>query len=218
VWEECDVRVAASVEGNETRMATIWLESRDYRLETLSADLVAAVEGTREQMGWAGLPRMFFVGHSLGGAVVVNVANNRSFGNKFLGFTVIDVVEGSARDALTFMNRWLDSRPRRFDGLQAAIDWTVRSRTVHNAASAHITVPDLVVKDGAKSQQYSWRTDLKVTAPFWDEWFTGMSKKFVGSRGAKMLLLAGTDRLDKELMIAQMQGELVVRHIIHYCH
>ena len=34
-----------------------------------------------------------------------------------------------------------------------------------------------------------------------------MSKKFLGGQGAKLLVLAGTDRLDKELMIGQMQGE-----------
>jgi protein phosphatase methylesterase 1 len=34
-----------------------------------------------------------------------------------------------------------------------------------------------------------------------------MSKRFLGGRGAKLLVLAGTDRLDKELMIGQMQGK-----------
>lgn len=34
-----------------------------------------------------------------------------------------------------------------------------------------------------------------------------MSAKFLTGRGAKMLILAGTDRLDKELMIGQMQGK-----------
>jgi protein phosphatase methylesterase 1 len=37
-----------------------------------------------------------------------------------------------------------------------------------------------------------------------------MSKKFLSGKGAKLLLLAGTDRLDKELMIGQMQGTLLI--------
>jgi hypothetical protein len=37
----------------------------------------------------------------------------------------------------------------------------------------------------------------------------GLSKKFLAARGGKLLLLAGTDRLDKELMIGQMQGTLL---------
>ncbi|KAK3045111.1 Protein phosphatase methylesterase 1, partial [Coniosporium uncinatum] len=34
-----------------------------------------------------------------------------------------------------------------------------------------------------------------------------MSDKFLVGKGAKLLLLAGTDRLDKPLMIGQMQGK-----------
>jgi protein phosphatase methylesterase 1 len=56
------------------------------------------------------------------------------------------------------------------------------------------------------SKPFRWRTDLAKTQPFWEGWFTGLSKKFLGGRGGKMLLLAGTDRLDTELTIGQMQG------------
>jgi hypothetical protein len=41
-----------------------------------------------------------------------------------------------------------------------------------------------------------------------EDWFKGLSGKFLGSRAGKLLLLAGTDRLDKPLMIGQMQGIL----------
>jgi hypothetical protein len=48
--------------------------------------------------------------------------------------------------------------------------------------------------------------------PFWNgidvDWFKGLSGKFLASRAGKLLLLAGTDRLDKPLMIGQMQGWL----------
>ena len=50
-------------------------------------------------------------------------------------------------------------------------------------------------------------TDLAATQPFWSDWFVGLSAKFLSARGGKLLLLAGTDRLDKELMIGQMQGK-----------
>jgi protein phosphatase methylesterase 1 len=39
-------------------------------------------------------------------------------------------------------------------------------------------------------------------------WFTDLSAKFLGIRTAKLLVLAGTDRLDKPMMIGQMQGNL----------
>jgi len=71
------------------------------------------------------------------------------------------------------------------------------------------------------SRQWTWRTDLAATQPFWEGWFVGLSKKFLEARGGKLLLLAGTDRLDKELTIGQMQGKYALQvfpeagHFIH---
>lgn len=38
-------------------------------------------------------------------------------------------------------------------------------------------------------------------------WFEGLSAKFLTTRAARLLVLAGTDRLDNQLMIGQMQGK-----------
>lgn len=38
-------------------------------------------------------------------------------------------------------------------------------------------------------------------------WFTSLSKLFLSARTARLLVLAGTERLDRELMIGQMQGK-----------
>lgn len=52
-------------------------------------------------------------------------------------------------------------------------------------------------------------------------WFQGLSNAFLSSRTARLLVLAGTDRLDKELMIGQMQGKFqmevvpAVGHMLH---
>ncbi|ODM95032.1 Protein phosphatase methylesterase 1 [Orchesella cincta] len=70
-------------------------------------------------------------------------------------------------------------------------------------------------------EKYVWRIDLKKTEPFWRGWFEGLSKKFLAVRAPKLLLLAGVDRLDKELMVAQMQGKFQMQvlssvgHIVH---
>jgi protein phosphatase methylesterase 1 len=61
-------------------------------------------------------------------------------------------------------------------------------------------------RPSASGKPWRWRTDLAKTQPFWEGWFSGLSKKFLTGRGGKMLLLAGTDRLDTELTIGQMQG------------
>jgi hypothetical protein len=37
-------------------------------------------------------------------------------------------------------------------------------------------------------------------------WFDGLSNKFLATRAAKLLILAGTDRLDKPLTIGHIQG------------
>ena len=54
---------------------------------------------------------------------------------------------------------------------------------------------------------YTWRIDLAATEPHWTGWFKGLSEKFLSLSGAKLLLLAGVDRLDRDLTIGQMQGK-----------
>ena len=137
-----------------------------------------------------------------------------------LGYAVLDVVEGSALDALQSMHAYLATRPGGFETLRDGVEWHVRSRTVRNAVSARASVPGLLVcrapsssdddDEGGKgkggNKPWRWRTDLARTQPFWEGWFGGLSGKFLRGRGGKMLLLAGTDRLDTELTIGQMQG------------
>ena len=86
---------------------------------------------------------------------------------------------------------------------------STRSRTIRNITSARVSVPSLLYEDPNASdisRPWEWRTNLVTTKPFWEGWFIGLSKKFLAARGGKLLLLAGTDRLDKELTIGQMQG------------
>ena len=52
-------------------------------------------------------------------------------------------------------------------------------------------------------------------------WFRGLSAAFLAARTARLLVLAGTDRLDRELMIGQMQGKfqmVVVPNTGHMLH
>jgi protein phosphatase methylesterase 1 len=66
----------------------------DLRLETLSQDLVYVVRQTQMKLGWETLPDIVLVGHSLGGAVITDVAKNGKLGPKVLAYAVLDVVEG----------------------------------------------------------------------------------------------------------------------------
>jgi protein phosphatase methylesterase 1 len=160
-------------------------------------------------MSWPSLPPIVLVGHSLGGAVITDLANTGRLGASLLCYAVLDVVEGSAMDALQSMQTYLSSRPSGFATVRDGIDWHVRSRTIRNAVSARTSVPGLLALDETlkdSARPWRWRTDLAATQPFWEGWFVGLSKKFLGAKGGKLLLLAGTDRLDTELTIAQMQG------------
>lgn len=66
----------------------------DLSLETLSDDLVFVINQTKEKMNWQTLPPLVLVGHSLGGAVVTDVAKKGELGSNILAYAVLDVVEG----------------------------------------------------------------------------------------------------------------------------
>lgn len=179
--------------------------SEDYSREALAADLLRVLHLTQAEKDWQVCPNLVLVGHSLGGAVVTEVAKSGALGNKLVGFAVIDVVEGSAMDALKSMQTYLSNRPSSFPSVEAAVEWHTRSRTIRNYESARISVPSLLRMSGP--DEWTWITNLSATQPFWTDWFASMSKNFLAGRAAKLLLLAGTDRLDRELMIGQMQGK-----------
>ena len=119
---------------------------------------------------------------------------------------VIDVVEGTAKESLPHMIELLQNRPTSFPSLEIAIRWSVRSKLVRNLESAKVSIPAQLKLDES-SGKYVWRTDLLKSKPFWDGWFDNLSKKFLSCPGSRVLILAGTDRLDTELTIAQMQGK-----------
>ncbi|KAL1922184.1 uncharacterized protein VTP21DRAFT_9723 [Calcarisporiella thermophila] len=175
-------------------------EDNDFSLTRLAHDLVTIVKTIYKDE----IPDIILVGHSMGGSVITEVAHKRLLPS-ILGFAVLDIVEGSAMYAMKNINAYINSRPTEFQSMEQAIKWMVRSGTVHNVESARLSVPPLLVENAVGN--YAWRTDLNYSRPFWTEWFQGLSDKFLNAQGAKLLILASTDYLDKELMIGQMQGK-----------
>ena len=98
-------------------------EAVDLSLETLSSDLAFVIQATQAETGWPTLPEIVFIGHSLGGAVVVDLANRTLVASAILGYAVLDVVEGSAVEALAHMETYLSNRPSSFPSLASAIEW-----------------------------------------------------------------------------------------------
>ena len=148
-----------------------------------------------------------------------------------LGFTL---------DALPNMMSLLDSRPEGFDSVEEAVKYqyalesstpatlltvfsSITSHAIRNPLSARTSVPLMITKSASPTApyEYTWRTPLRSTAEYWEGWFKGLSSKFLTVRAARLLVLAGTDRLDKELMIGQMQGKFqmeVVPDVGHMLH
>ena len=181
----------------------------DLSLETLSSDLVYVLKSTLLKLKLPVSPPILIMGHSLGGAVVAHTAHNRLLNLQLLGYAVLDVVEGSAMDALASMESYLSSRPKSFPSLPSAIEWHIRSRTIRNTRSACVSVPALLKQLDPLSTAYTWLTDLSATKPYWPSWFTGLSSKFLNTPGpAKLLLLAGTDRLDKDLTVSAVLSKI----------
>lgn len=217
------------------------------------------------------IPPVVLMGHSMGGAVAVRAASE-DFVPGLAGLAVIDVVEGTAMDALTSMQSFLRGRPKTFRSLEHAIEWCVRTGQIRNVDSARVSMPGQLknvksgtlstsdiseaaqhedintpevvvaencikeedesspsiefklpptIAEGESSATYTWRIDLAATEKHWSGWFQGLSSRFLSVSCPKMLLLAGIDRLDRELTVGQMQGKFQMQvlpqcgHAVH---
>jgi len=63
-----------------------------------------------------------------------------------------------------------------------------------------------------------WRTDLLGSQQFWTEWFKDLTSTFLAIKMKKQLILAGSERMDKELTIAHMQGKFQMKVIYDVGH
>ncbi|CAH1778219.1 unnamed protein product [Owenia fusiformis] len=233
-------------------------------------DVVHALYGDKS-------PPIMLIGHSMGGAIAVHAAKDHRVPG-LIGLGVIDVVEGTALEALTSMQSFLRGRPQAFDKLETAIEWCVRTGQIRNHESARIsmagqlkirnhehtaadefaeelvssphttasptvgasaTITEEDEEGGGKSTEetakntefkepssaptpkYVWRIDLSKTEKYWEGWFRGLSQHFLSCDVPKLLMLAGVDRLDKDLTVGQMQGKFQMQvlpqcgHAVH---
>ncbi|XP_024988269.1 protein phosphatase methylesterase 1 [Cynara cardunculus var. scolymus] len=184
----------------------------DMSIETLSSDVLAVLK----TMYGDSPPAIVLVGHSMGGSVAVHVAAKKTL-RSLAGLVVVDVVEGTAMASLMHMQKILSNRMQYFSTLEKAIEWNVRGGSLRNIESARISIPGTLKYDDSQ-MCYCHRARLQETEQYWRGWYEGLSEKFLSSPVPKLLLLAGTDRLDRALTIGQMQGKfqmVVVRHTGH---
>ncbi|KAJ6291661.1 hypothetical protein OIU76_023696 [Salix suchowensis] len=184
----------------------------DLSVETMCSDVFAVLKA----MYGDSPPAIVLVGHSMGGSVAVHVAAKKALPS-LAGMVVVDVVEGTAMASLVHMQKLLSSRMQHFSSMEKAIEWSVRGGSLRNIDSARVSVPTTLKYDDSK-KCYVYRTRLEETEQYWRGWYEGLSDKFLSCPIPKLLLLAGTDRLDRSLTIGQMQGKfqmVVVRHTGH---
>lgn len=183
----------------------------DIHIDTLVDDAIAAISGFFEKHARK-IPSLILAGHSMGGGVVTHVAHSKKL--PVTATILIDVTEGTAIEALPYMNTWVTNRPTTFSRISGAIEYVIARGHVRNLESARFSVPSQLVQldteddidDGKK--KWTWRTDLRNTQQFWKSWFINLSDLFLSAPiGPKLLVLAGVDRLDKKLTIGQMQGK-----------
>lgn len=251
-------------------------DETDLSIYTMSNDLKEIVEKLWENEE---CPLICLVGHSMGGALAVHTAA-RNYISNLIGLIVIDVVEGSAMDALSSMQTFLQGRPKIFNSVEQAIEYSIRCGSIRNLESARVSIvgqlkkfntaisitdqlptslgsqsgmvmqtelkeededeldataevkslkitePDEKLADKFPKpenivEKYVWRIDLTKTEQYWREWFNGLSTMFLSVSAPKLLLLAGVDRLDKDLCVGQMQGKFQMQvlpqcgHAVH---
>uniref|UniRef100_A0A3Q3ECF4 Protein phosphatase methylesterase 1 n=1 Tax=Labrus bergylta TaxID=56723 RepID=A0A3Q3ECF4_9LABR len=237
-------------------------DSKVKNPDDLSADTMAKDIGKVVEMLYGeNPPPIMIIGHSMGGAIAVHTAVANHIPS-LLGLCVIDVVEGTAMDALNSMQNFLRSRPKTFKSLENAIEWSVKSGQIRNTESARVSMGGQVKKceestsrpgvsnsigegiieeeeeeeveeesnkkrmkeddqEVKKESIFTWRVELSKTEKYWEGWFRGLSALFLTCPAPKLLLLAGVDRLDKDLTIGQMQGKFQMQvlpqcgHAVH---
>uniref|UniRef100_A0A8C6S5B5 Protein phosphatase methylesterase 1 n=1 Tax=Neogobius melanostomus TaxID=47308 RepID=A0A8C6S5B5_9GOBI len=84
-------------------------------------------------------PPVVLIGHGVGGAIAVHTASNMLVPNT-VGLVAIDVVEGSAMEALHSIQNFLKLRPKSFQSMEHAIEWSVKSGQIRNLESARVSM------------------------------------------------------------------------------
>lgn len=184
----------------------------DLQMSTLIADTEKVLMKINELFP---KDNIVVLGHSLGGAVAVKTCChifktefNKDLYDKIQGIIVVDVIEGSAMEALPFMRNVIEKRQKEFNTINEAINYMSLSQ-IKNLQSCRVSIPPLLkeFKNKKGKKAFTWKTDLIGTEKFWEDWYKNLSKEFLSIRTPKALILTDTNELDTPLTVGHMQGK-----------
>ena len=184
----------------------------DLSMATLVADTEKALLKLSELFP---KENIIILGHSLGGAVAVKTCVhifktefNKDLYDKIQGIIVVDVIEGSAMEALPYMKSVIEKKQKEFNNVNEAISYMSNTQ-IRNLQSCRISIPPLLkqIKNSKGKKVFTWKTDLFKTEKFWDDWYKDLSKLFLGIKIPKALILTDTNELDTPLTVGHMQGK-----------
>lgn len=149
-------------------------EGEDLSQETLIDDTLKVLAYVDEKYPD---DTIILIGHSMGGSIATKTSAKifkdkekySSLYEKIHGLIVIDVVEGTAMEALPFMESIVKSRPKKFDSEADGIEYMFKSGTIKNLESARISVPSLLKEatDDKGQRSFQWRTNLLSSQKYW---------------------------------------------------
>lgn len=144
ISESCIIRcLAIDLRGHGD---TLTSDDDNLNIETLVNDVINVTRETHTACGFTDLPRIVLIGHSMGGAIAVKCSSlSETLMPSLVGFVVIDVVEGTAKEALPIMVSVIESRPKKFSKLSDAIEWSLKTGMTKNIVSARVSMPGNLV-------------------------------------------------------------------------
>lgn len=88
------------------------------------------------------------IGHSMGGSIATKMVRrletdlkDTPLGKALTGLIVIDVVEGTAMEALPFMEQIVSNRPKMFKDLPSVVKYGYSTGQVRDKRSARVSMP-----------------------------------------------------------------------------
>ena len=203
--------------------------SNDFNFVSLVDDVVEVIK--KVVKGSEKMIEVFLVGHSLGAAVLAALPDQfkETKNIKFSGLVMVDIIEGNklfeidcnvsifyletAINSLSRMPTIIKDIPKSFNSIEIALKWNLSSSHSHHNSKASSKQIEAIKTSltsqlayNEQSSSYEWITDLSLLEPYWNNWFTGLTQNFLKFPGSRLLILADTDYMDREMIVAQMQG------------